>query len=219
MGLFSAILGIGKVLAPVIGGAIGSKKASDAQQNALQAAINKQQEMYDSARTDLLPWLSAGQQAVGQLQKAVGSGGFKASPGYQFRINEGVKAQNRAASANGSLNTMAHKKALNLWGQRAGSEEYGNWMNQLGYLSGSGQQAGSTIGSLGYNTGRDIAGHLHNRGIARSSGYGNMAQIGLDGGDQLSRYIAGANWGGGGGGSGAGGGLNDMAGVDVPGHF
>ena len=74
-------------------------------------------------------------------------GGFYASPGYQFRLDEGGRAVDRSASARGLLLSGAQNKALTRFGQGEASNEFGNYTNRLAELAGFGSGASSQSSS------------------------------------------------------------------------
>jgi hypothetical protein len=109
---------------------------------------------------------------VGGLSEAA----LQASPGYQFRLGEGLKALERSAAARGTLLTGGTLKGLNRYAQDVASNEYGNQYarqfgeqqaryNQLMGLGGldlqtQGQRAGQLMGlaQLGYGAAGQQAG-------------------------------------------------------------
>jgi hypothetical protein len=52
--------------------------------------------------------------------------GFEGSPGYQFRLGEGLKALERSAASRGTLLTGGTLKGLERYGQNLASQEYAN---------------------------------------------------------------------------------------------
>lgn len=126
-------------------------------------AIDAQMQQFYQNREDLAPWRETGTEALNYLNKLVkegapeftapgetdyskalkamgmGPGEFKASPGYDFRLNEGVKALDRSASAKGTLRSGAQTKQIQRFGQDYASGEYDNFLNQwfqkAGFLS------------------------------------------------------------------------------------
>jgi len=102
---------------------------------------------------------------------------LEATPGYQFRLNQGMQALERSAAARGNLlsgNTLA---AAQEFGQGLASQEYQNRLNQLQrtvatQAPGINQQAGllQGMGSQISQTGQQLgaaAGDIH-RGIAEA---------------------------------------------------
>lgn len=83
-------------------------------------------------------------------------------PGYQFRLDEGLKALDRTASARGGLLSGGALKAATRYGQNMGSQEYqnaygryqtnrANQLNPLGSLMSSGQNAANNTGAASQN--------------------------------------------------------------------
>lgn len=96
--------------------------------------------------------------------------GFKATPGYEFRLNEGIKALERGAAAKGRLFSGRQGKDLVRFGQEFGSNEYGNYYNRLASLAGLGPTATNQQTALGQNTANNIAQMHSNIGAAQASG-------------------------------------------------
>jgi hypothetical protein len=81
---------------------------------------------------------------------------FQASPGYNFRLNEGTKALDRSAASKGMLLSGAQTKAVTDYGQNTASNEWGNYINQLMALSGQGASSAASTNSAdtsAYGTG------------------------------------------------------------------
>ena len=100
---------------------------------------------------------------------------FKASPDYNFRLSEGLKAVNSSAAAKGGLLSGAALKATNNYAQNVASGEYGNYWNRLAQLAGYGQSSINSATSLGQNTANNLSSIYQNAGDARASGYINSA--------------------------------------------
>lgn len=114
-------------------------------------------------------------------------GGFYASPGYQFRMDEGIRSLDRSAAARGMLRSGGQMRALTRYGQGVASDEFGNYYNRLSNIAGLGQTATNNQATLGQNFGVNASNALMNAGNARASGYlsqgqmyGNLAGIGAD---------------------------------------
>ncbi len=199
MAIFSTIAGL-------IGQG-GAQAGVDMAANAANRAARMQQEEATSARAALSPWTSAGTGAVGQITKLLGLGeittnggnyntygldpanakeiqsqafaDFQTSPGYQFRMDEGVKALDRSAASRGMLRSGAQQKGLTAFGQGIASEEYNNYLGSLFNLSGMGNQAASsannTAGQLTANAGNFVAQGGAARGSAYSAGANALA--------------------------------------------
>src|SRR5262245_46474716 len=119
----SAIIGAGASI-------IGGNSAAHAQEHASEASIAEQRREYDLERSDYAPWRAAGASAVGRLQQAYGLapsdqpyGGFFTSPGYNFRLSEGLKAIDRGAAARGILGSGATTRAEQRYGEGLAASE------------------------------------------------------------------------------------------------
>lgn len=173
-----------------------AKNATNAQTQAAADANKLQWDMYQQQRTDQAPWREVGQGALGQLaqlynipyknadgtagaQRAEGDrfGGFFESPDYQFRMDQGVNALDRSASARGAMGSGGALKAITRYGQGLASSEYGNWYNRLAGLAGVGQAATNQTGQAGQNYANQANQNLLAAGDARASGYQNQSQI------------------------------------------
>jgi hypothetical protein len=207
----SSVLGAGASL-------FGSSNAADAQREAAAASaaaqreaadksIAAQREMFDIGRADLQPYREGGVTAQNQLMTLLGIGGdqnaqgygkyardfgmsdFTTDPGYQFRLEQGMKALNASAAAKGMGMSGANIKGATEYGQNLGSQEYQNAFNryqtnrtaqlaplQSLYAGGQAAAAGSAAqaGALGSNLGQTYTGL--GQGIAQAEVAGGNAQ-------------------------------------------
>lgn len=97
--------------------------------------------------------------------------GFQASPGYEFRRDEGMKGLERAASARGLRLSGGTLKDAMRFGQGLASEEYGNFYNRLASMAGIGQTAVNTGASLGAGKANAIGNALMTGAANRGSAY------------------------------------------------
>ncbi len=155
-------------------------KASSAQQKGAQQGVDEQRREYDQSRADLAPWRTTGGGALELLSRFYGLGGqapdqtaFTTSPGYQFRMNQGIQGIDRGAAARGLLHSGAAVKAEQNFGQGLASQEVGNWTNTLLGISGAGQQATNTTTAAGQNAANNITQAYGQAGNARASSYAN----------------------------------------------
>lgn len=132
--------------------------------------------------------------------------GFTATPGYQFRVDEGNNAINAMAGARGGLVSGATMQALQERGQNLATEEYGNYMNRLSGLTGMGMSAAGNQASAGANYASGASNALANQGNAQAAGaigQGNALMGGINTGLNIYGYMQGMNggtgsiWGGG----------------------
>lgn len=110
----AAIVGAGVVGA--VGSSIASGNAADAQTSAANQANATDQQQYNQTRSDLLPYNTAGQNALGTLAsnnyynnaltlptapQPMTEAQLEQTPGYQFNLTQGLKATQNAAAARG----------------------------------------------------------------------------------------------------------------------
>jgi len=98
-------------------------------------------------------------------------GGFYASPGYQFRLDEGGRAYDRSAAARGMLLSGAQVKAQERFGQGVAADEFSSYANRLAAIAGVGQVANQNVGNAAGQYGQNASNAMMNSGMARASGY------------------------------------------------
>ena len=182
MGIQAAILGAGAL------GAFGANRAAKTQAQAAQQGLDAQQRMYEQTRADQEPYRQAGMTALNQLiplatnYQKFGMDQFQQDPGYQFRLNEGLKALDRQAAARGGLVSGNAMKAASRYGQDYASNEYTNafnrslaernaQLNPLQSLAGVGQSATNYVGNAAQNMGQAQNQSIQGIGNAQASGY------------------------------------------------
>ena len=120
---------------------------------------------------------------------------FFKSPSYQFRLDEGIRALDRSASARGRLGSGAHSRDLVEYGQGLASTEFNNYANRLATLAGYGQTAVGTAGAIGQQAAANAGSFLAEAGAARGSGYVALGQ-GAGKLFQTAAFAAGGGFGG-----------------------
>jgi hypothetical protein len=100
---------------------------------------------------------------------------WQASPGYDWRLQEGIRGIDSSAAASGNLLSGATLKALNKYSQGIASDEYSNVFNRLGTMAGYGSSASGQSANLAMQTGQNIGQNLMAGANARGSGYINQA--------------------------------------------
>lgn len=180
--------------ASLLGASMASDAASDAASTtagATDRATALQREMWLAQQEQQKPWLEAGRTALNALVPMAtnytpfGMAQFRADPGYQFRLDEGMKALERRGAANGMLQSGATLKGLTRFAQGLASDEYQNAFNRyqtertnrlnpLQSLAGVGQTAANTLGTSGQayanNVGNALISQGVNAGNARMTG-------------------------------------------------
>jgi len=172
-----------------------NNQATKAATNAANAASQISQSQYDQTRADYAPWLGVGNNALTSVAALNGVANpliseaenqkvydnalsnFTATPGYQFRLNEGNRAIERSAAARGGALSGPALKGMERFTQDYASNEYGNYLNRLSSLAGVGQTATNQISGYGQTNAANQATAAQNAGTARASGYTNQAGI------------------------------------------
>lgn len=183
----------------VIGG-IATNKAAKTQAASADRAAQLQKDQFDKTVELQEPFRQAGLTGQNRLMELLGIGGdkgaegygsamrdfgmadFQADPGYQFRLEEGMKALDRSASANGRLGSGRTLKDLVRFGQGQASQEYGNAYNRfqtnrsnkinpLQSLTGQAQSATNQVQSAGQTYANNAGEAFMGGGNARASGY------------------------------------------------
>jgi hypothetical protein len=153
-----------------------------------------------------------GQQGQGQAQPTEAGGRFdrfRETPGYQFQMEEGLRAVEGSAAARYGLLRGSTLQRLQQTGQGIADQTYGQYFNRLSNLAGIGGQATNAVANAGQNTASSIANLISGQGQVAAQGqiaqgqaqgnmYGNIAS-------SIGDLAGGVNWGnvfGGGGGGG-----------------
>ena len=174
------------------GGTTGAvREAANTSTAANDRALALQQRMYEEGVARQQPRLTAGNNALAQMQSGAfaqpaafrfGAGDYQADPGYAFRLAEGQKALDRQAAARGGLMSGGALKAAQRYGQDMGSQEFGNayqravnaynadvarsntGYNRLAGLADVGQTANTQIGTAGQNYATNAGNLMMNQG-------------------------------------------------------
>lgn len=107
-------------------------------------------------------------------------------PGYQFRLDQGLKALEGNQAANRIGGGRAIKEAIR-YGQNFGSQEYGNYAESLFRLAGYGGNAINTSASSAPNYGQ-LYGNIGAAGAAGPSAINNAIQGGIGNYTTLTMY-------------------------------
>ena len=139
--------------------------------DAADKATDELRRQFDIGQTNAAPWLEAGKNALGAQQDLMGLGAngpeaqlssLMNSPGYKFRRNQGNKNLEASSAARGGMGSGKAMTAMSQYGQDYASNEYGNRLNQLAGVSGTGQvQANNNM-----NAGMNYAGEMGNASLA-----------------------------------------------------
>lgn len=130
-----------------------------------------QQQNFETIRGDMAPFRALGTQGATALSDP--SKSFEASPGYAFRLKQGMDGVAGNAAVNGLLNSGSALKALSDYNQNAATSEYNNWWNQQMGLVNAGQASAAQTAMAGTNNanaqGQAIGMNAANQGAAAMS--------------------------------------------------
>ena len=173
------------IAANVVGGAVGIYSATQGSSGGgggrRQQRLDREQQQaqYDQTREDYMPYAEAGYGAVNQLQNPHEN--FMASPGYEFRRDEGIRDVGNFFSARTSGGNAM--KALAEFNQGLATDEFGNWWKQQQGLANMGQNAVAGTASAGQNNANMQSNSYQNQSyqeqqnqLQRYSGINNSVQ-------------------------------------------
>ena len=198
---------------------VSSQQASQAQKSSASDAIKAQMAMYGQMRQDLGPWMVGGQMALGGLEQYMGLGGpggwnpnapgvkpftlqdFQASPAYQFNLQQGQLALDKAATARGNYYAPQTLQDVSRFSQGLASNEFWNQYNayqqqqqnvynRLQGMSALGESAAAGVGAGGVQTGQGVGQTMLYGGASQAAGImgiGNALQGGI--GNAYNAYL------------------------------
>jgi hypothetical protein len=188
-------------------GAYGANKAAKAQLQGAREGAAAEREMFERQVELQEPFRQAGVNALPDLVAASRYDPFtlerfQQSPGYQFRLREGIKALDRTAAARGGLLSGAQLRGVARYGQNLASEEFNNAFNQyqiernaelnpLQALAGVGQTSTNTLSNAAGQLGSSLSNLAVGAGNARASGYAGTANALASGIGQGYNYYQG----------------------------
>ncbi len=243
----AAVLGAGALSA---GASIfGASKAANAQQQAAQASIAAQQQMYERNRNTLSPFINAGTGGLENLKNWITPGGgnpletlirlvtpganmtetLRSMPGYQFQENQGTRAiMNRLAARGLGGSAGAVARGVGQYVTGLADTTWGNMVDKTRGVFETGTNALQGLVNTGLSAGNALAGVGTNTANAISgalTGAGNAAAAGYNaigsaaGGLGNNLLMASLLSGGGGFGGGGGGSIYGNTGMIPVGNY
>ena len=186
-GLSSAV-SQGSLSGSVVGGISNVLAAGKVAKGYRQAGEITGQE-FERAQGLLQPYQQAGTSSLDQLLLSLGLpntqgqspegrdfSAFYQSPGYQFRLGEGIKAVERSAASRGLFQSGKTIKDIQRFGEGLASEEYGRYTGLLAGLSQQGLSATGTNVALGQQAAAERAGYKIGQQTARGQLISNLGQ-------------------------------------------
>jgi hypothetical protein len=168
--------------AGLAGGLMQSSSIKKGQSDANQA----QQMAAAIQRNDLMPYATQGLGATtraadllnlnGQPAADAALANYRTSPGYQWQMDQGLRAVDAGAAAKGMLRSGATLKAEQTFGAGLADSDFGAYYNRLFDLGKLGESAAAGQGAGAIQTAQGIAQTDASAAGAQSSIYGNMAK-------------------------------------------
>lgn len=186
MPAISTAIGLGLAAAGSIAGAVGKKKAANAQQQGAEDSLalqkSNQQQAIDTQNAALArerglqqPYIAAGSQGLNSIQQLLSKPGegllqnygdfqaptledAEATPGYQFEKQEGINSLDQSAAARGNLFSGTQGKALIDYGNNVATTNYQTAYQNALASYGTNRDTFETNQGNTYNRLRDLAG-------------------------------------------------------------
>lgn len=173
--------------------ASAADKAAKTQAAAADRATQQQKQIYDENVARQQPFIAAGEQATGLLRSGTSSFDspllkpitvdqefLESSPGYQFSLQQGLKATQNAVAARGLGISGAALKGAADFTTGLAANRYGDYFNQalagqenqfnrLFSLASLGSGAAGTVGNQGVQTGSSIGSNIIGAGNAQAA--------------------------------------------------
>ena len=173
-------MGVGAALGGIVGGisqARAAKRAAAAQTDAANRQIDFQKEIYADQTARFKPFLDSGTNALAGYNFEMGLGarpegyqGFTATPGYEFRKQQGIGAIDASAAARGGLVSGRTLQDLTTFGDGLASQEHGTYMQRLAGMTDMGMGAAGMQATAGNNAAAGVGNALANIGNAQAAG-------------------------------------------------
>lgn len=118
-------------------------------------------------------------------------GGYTKTPGYDFRLNQGIDAVEASRAGQSGLLSGRTLRDLTQYGQDYATGEYNNYLARLGGFTDMGLSAAQMQGAASQNAAAGMSNALSNKANAQSAGaigVGNAIQGGIQNGLALWQY-------------------------------
>jgi len=187
----------------VLGGIYAGNKAASAGRAAAGSANDRLLAAKQESLDQLNPYSKYGQQALiplsallygknydpstgkftGDISEEDRFNSFQESPGYQYQLDEGLKAIQRQNAATGTLLGGNTLKELEAYGSNLANQDYNNYINTLFSQAGIGQQAATNSANIISGIGGQMANYDYAAGMQNAQKYSNLsnALFGLSG--------------------------------------
>lgn len=178
-------------------GIVTGKAGADEARYAARDASDQLRRSQSSAVAEQRPYSQYGQQALiplsallygknydpvkgeftGDVSEADRFNAFTQSPGYQYQLDQGLKAIERRNAATGTLLGGNTLKELQEYGSNLANQDYNNYINNLMGQANIGQNAATNISNIYSNLGSQIASYDYAGRMAKANQYNNMTNL------------------------------------------
>lgn len=176
----SGAIALGVGAAGVGASLIGSSQQAGAISDASDAANARAQQAIAEAKPLYQPYIDQGGSGLktyadltgvnGPDAASTAMAGFQASPGYQYQVQQGLRAVDAGAASKGMLRSGATLKAEQTLGNNLADQDFGNYMTRLNTLATFGQNAVNGYSNV-------MTGQANNQQSTLTSAGGQLASI------------------------------------------
>lgn len=181
MGMGGGLASMAGGLAGLFGG--GQKNPADAAMPYLQGIPGQTLPYYQ-------PWMQGGQNAMNQSQGVYGqmtndpnsyydkiASGYKESPGYQWKLKQGMNASNNAAAAGGMAGSLQHQQQSTEMANGIASQDFNDYLSQVLGINKTGLQGNENAMNRGFDASKGYA-DLLGSNAAQQAGLAFQGQSG-----------------------------------------
>lgn len=184
-----------EIAIPLITGAMAqdaSRSAANTAADAQRNSAKTQLDMFNQTQANLQPYMQQGTQSLASLGQTFGSANapgnapfglaqFQASPAYNFNLQQGQMAIDKAANARGNYYAPQTLQDISKFSQGLASNEFqnafanynttqNNLFSRLNQLSAGGQNAAANLGGISAGVGQSVGGNIANAGAYGAAG-------------------------------------------------
>lgn len=163
---------------------LGSLVSAGVQNSAAKRSAKMQKKAGAKADTMLKPYADAGVNALGAFMSELGLGtapegygGYSESPMARYLLEKGTDAIDASAAMRGGLYSGATLSALDRQRHDIVATDFGDYLNRLGGMTASGQNAAAGRGNVAMGTAAGVGNAYQNAANAISGGISDMAGI------------------------------------------
>jgi hypothetical protein len=173
---------IGNLVGQITGtsqAASAAQSAAQTEANAANYAANLQNQQFQTLQANLAPYMNVGTQALPQYLSLLGLGsqgtaGIQSAltnmPGYQFSLQQGLKAAANNAAGSGLNLSGAQQKGLSNFATGLAQNNYNTYLSNLQNAVGTGANAAAGVGNAGMTTAQNVGNLITSGASATAAG-------------------------------------------------